>query len=134
MNEHVNDRNMNSYEGNGWSKYQLMVLQQLEDHNRVLQNLNREIVDIKQTMAVTSTEAKHWRETTVNTLESVEKKISHVLYDESGIGQKVKRIERNLDVEEQATVKMKAMWAVYGAVAAFIINLIFQVAQFFLKG
>ena len=59
----------NSYEGNGWSKYQIMVLQQLDDHNSVLQNLNKELVEIKQSMAVSETELKMWRAQTMLTLE-----------------------------------------------------------------
>ena len=133
MNEHFHDGNINHYEGNGWSKYQIMVLQQLEDHNRVLQNLNKEVVDIKQSMAVTTAEAKLWRDSTVNTLESLEKKMSHILYDESGVNQKVIKIQRDLDVEEQTSTRFKAIWAVYGAVAAFVINMVFHVVELFFK-
>ena len=132
-NDHFHDSNVNHYEGNGWSKYQIMVLQQLEDHNKVLQNLNKEIVDIKQTMAVTTAEAKLWRVSTVTTLENLEKKMSHVLYDETGVNQKVIQIQRELDVEEESSTKVKAIWAVYGAIVVFVINVGLQLAAFFFK-
>ena len=48
-------------EHNGWSKYQLMVLQQLEDHTRVLQNLNKEIIAINQSLAVQQAETSMWK-------------------------------------------------------------------------
>ena len=61
MNDGYDNNNQNRYEGNGWSKYQLLVLQQLEDHNTVLQNLNKEVIDLKQQCAVVETENKMWK-------------------------------------------------------------------------
>jgi len=134
MNEHVNDAFGNRYEGNGWSKYQIMVLQQLEDHNRVLQNLNKEIVDIKQTIAVTAAETKHTKETTLEALESLQDKMTFILHDDAGINQRVGKIERTLDVEEKTSLKLKATWAIYGAIIVFIVDLLFKFADvFFIK-
>jgi hypothetical protein len=114
--------NQNQYEGNGWSKYQLMVLQQLEDHSRVLQNLNKELVDIKQHVAVSEAELKLWRGTTISAIESLEKKMSHVLYDDSGLNKKLSDIENALEVDENTKAKLKAIWAFYGAIAVFLVN------------
>ena len=134
MNDNVNDGNRNHYEGNGWSKYQIMVLQQLEDHNRVLQNLNKEVVDIKQTMAVTASETKHWRDITVQALEALQEKMNFILHDESGINHRVGKIERILDVEEKTSIKLKATWAIYGAVVVFLVDMVFKLANvFFVK-
>ena len=60
MNQNIDNSVGNSYEGNGWSKYQMLVLQQLNDHNLVLQNLNKETAELKQTIAVSEAEAKIW--------------------------------------------------------------------------
>jgi hypothetical protein len=110
-----------------------MVLQQLEDHNRVLQNLNKEIVDVKQYMAVSDAESKLWRNSTITTLEGLEKKMSHVLYDEKGLNRKITDIERHFDVEEKTNSKIKAIWAFYGAIVVFVTNLIVKAFEYIVK-
>jgi len=133
MNEKFEHSNKNFYEGNGWSKYQLMVLQQLDDHNKVLQNLNKEIIDLKQLLAVTQTEDKMWRAQTMLTLEELSKKVTHILYDEKGLGSRINSLENELDIEEQAKTRMKATWALYGAVIIFIFDAAFKMLNYFLK-
>lgn len=115
-------------EHNGWSKYQLMVLQQLEDHTRVLQNLNKEIVAINQSLAVQQAETAMWKAQITASLKELRDEVDEILYGERGIGQRIVSVERELDVEEQSNTKLKAMWALYGSVLAVIANV---VAQFF---
>lgn len=112
----------NNYEGNGWSKYQIMVLQQLDDHNKVLQNLNKELVEVKQAMAVSETELKMWRAQTMLSIENLTEDVNEILYDEGGLNHKLRALEKTSEVEERVSVKTKAMWAVYGAIIAFLIN------------
>jgi hypothetical protein len=123
----------NQYEGNGWSKYQLMVLQQLEDHNQVLQNLNKEVASIKQTIAVSDTELKMWRAQIMTNVVEITKDLDGMLYDERGLTNRVANVERELDVEEQANTKHKATLALYGSIVLFIVNVLVQVAALFLK-
>ena len=47
--------------------------------------------------------------------------------------QKVIQIQRELDVEEESSTKVKAIWAVYGAIVVFVINVGLQLAAFFFK-
>lgn len=122
MSEHFEQFNKNDYGGNGWSKYQLLVLQQLDDHNKVLENLNKEIIDLKQTMAVSESERRMWREQTTHSIEELKKKIQFILYDEKGIGIRLNKIEREIDIDEQTRTRMKATWALYGAVVVFLFN------------
>lgn len=133
MNDDFERNNANHYEGNGWSKYQLMVLQQLEDHNKVLQNLNKEIVDIKQSVAVSETELKMWRSQIMSSVNSLTEDVDTILYDEKGLANRVYIIEREMDVEEQTTTKIKSMWALYGAIILSILNIGAQVLQAFWK-
>ncbi len=133
MNENYEKNLINQYEGNGWSKYQVMVLQQLADHNTVLQNLNKEIANIKQTIAVSETELKMWKIQITSSIENIQEEIEYILYDENGISKKISDIQRTLDVEEQANTKTKATWALYGSIAMFIVNIIVQVLVIFLK-
>lgn len=130
--ERFESYNKNPYEGNGWSKYQLMVLQQLDDHNKVLQNLNKEIVDFKQMYAVSEAEYKLWRAQVVLNAEELSKKVTHILYDEKGLGTRVSKIEREMDVEAQTDLRLKAKWALYGAVVVFIVNVGIKLIDFFI--
>lgn len=123
----------NGYEGNGWSKYQILVLQQLDDHNQVLQNLNKELVDIKQTIAVSETESKMWRTQTISTIERLSEEVDSILYDEKGLSNKIRDLQKTNEVEEKADIKAKAMWAVIGAVVMFLINAATKIAEFFIK-
>lgn len=133
MNGEYDQNNSNRYEGNGWSKYQLMVLQQLDDHNAVLQNLNKEIVEVKQAIAVNEAEMKMWRNQTTTVIEQLQEDVDDVLYDEKGIGQRLASIEREMDVEEQTNTKHKATWALYGSIAMFVANLIVQIITAYFK-
>ena len=133
MNDNFEQQNINHYEGNGWSKYQLLVLQQLDDHSKLLQNLNKDLADIKQTIAVSDTELKMWRAQIMATTRDLEESMDHLLYDEKGLGQKLIAIEREIDVEEQAHTKLKASMALYGSIAVFLINALVQLAVIFVK-
>jgi uncharacterized protein (UPF0147 family) len=119
--------------GNGWSKYQIMVLQQLEDHNRVLQNLNKDIAEAKQQLAVTGAETALWRSSTISALENLERKLSHILYDDKGLNRKISDMEKHFEVEEKATSKLKAIWAFYGAIVVFLTNLAVKAFEFITK-
>ena len=117
----------NQFDANGWSKYQLMVLQQLEDHTRVLQNLNKEIVAINQALAVQQAETVMWKNQINNALKELRDEVDEILYDEKGIGQRIVTVERELDVEQQTDTKIKAIWALYGSVLAVVSNVVLQI-------
>ena len=127
---HLND---SCYESNGWSKYQLMVLQQLDDHTKVLQNLNKEIITINQSIAVQQAENVMWKAQIVSNLKELREEVDKILYDEKGINQRVVTVERELDVEEQTNTKVKATWALYGSIAGVVVNIIIQVANAYFK-
>jgi hypothetical protein len=131
MNSNLSSGNANHYEGNGWSRYQIMVLQQLDDHNKILQNLNKELVDLKQNIAVTDTEIRIWRAQMMKTVESSEEEISDILYGGNGLSRRIQDVERLLETERHANTKFKATWAAYGAVVSFIITTILHVVNLF---
>lgn len=133
MNNKFEQSNINHYEGNGWSKYQLMVLQQLEDHHKLLQNLNKDINEIRQGTAVSDTELKMWRSQIMITTQKLEEEVDHILYDEKGLNSKLSTIERELNIEEQASTKWKATLALYGSIAVFLLNAILQIVAAYIK-
>lgn len=120
-------------ESNGWSKYQLMVLQQLEDHTRVLQNLNKEIIAINQSLAVHQAETHMWRTQINASLKELRDEVDEILYGEKGIGQRIGSVERELDVEEQSNIKLKAVWAFYGSIIVVIANVAVQLFSTYFK-
>jgi len=123
----------NNYEGNGWSKYQIMVLQQLDDHNSVLQNLNKELIEIKQNIAVSETELKMWRAQTMLSLEKLTSEVDDILYDESGLSRKIQALEKTNEVEEKVSTKTKAVWAMIGAILTFLASLGTKIAELVIK-
>ena len=123
----MNDQLNNQFDANGWSKYQLMVLQQLEDHTRVLQNLNKEIVAINQALAVQQAETVMWKNQITTALKELRDEVDEILYDEKGIGQRIVTVERELDVEQQTDTKIKATWALYGSILVVVSNIVLQI-------
>jgi hypothetical protein len=121
------------YEGNGWSKYQLLVLQQLEDHNKVLQNLNKEIADIKQSIAVHEAEFKMWRTQTTLEVKQIREDVDGVLYEDKGIGHRLSSIERHVDLDARSETDNKATRALYGSVALVAINAIIQIVGLYFR-
>lgn len=121
------------YDASSWSKHQLMVLQQLEDHTQVLQNLNKEIVSINQNFAVQHAEMTIWKEQINSKLVELREDVDNILYDEKGINQRIVTVERELDVEEQMSNKIKATWALYGSIAVVLVNVITQIVIAYIK-
>lgn len=119
-----------------WSKYQLMVLQQLGDHTEVLQNLNKNVTDHKQSAAVHLAEFAMWKSQINQSIESVQESINSILYDERGIAQRISAIERQLNTETQIDLRSKEEWGSRNTViitASVIINLIIQLFVNFVK-
>jgi len=133
MNSDFNNLNQNKYDGNGWSKYQLMVLQQLEDHSKLLHNLNKELTDMRQNNAVSEMELKMWKTGLMSSVSDIEESIDFIQNDEKGLINRVNKIEREIDVEEHANIRLKATWALYGSIAMFLSNIIIQLVRVYLK-
>lgn len=123
----------NGYEGNGWSKYQMLVLQQLKDHNAVLQNLNKEITDMKQLNAVSDAEFKMWKTKITDDVSVLLEKFEEEVQGEEGISKRVARIEREFDFNEHHEAKSKATLALYGSIAMFVLNAIIQAVAIYFK-
>lgn len=126
MNANFDEERRNNYEGNGWSKYQIMVLQQLEDHNEVLHNLNKEVVDIKQTMAVSETESKIWRTTAMSDINSLNAQMKNVLYEDSGLSKRIFELEKETEFKLKNNMRSRALWAAVGAAAVALIDIILK--------
>jgi hypothetical protein len=123
MNSNFDNEKINRYEGNGWSKYQIMVLQQLEDHSEVLHNLNKEMVEIKQAIAVSDTELKIWRQSIMKDVEALEEQMDCILYEDDGVKDKLNKMESEMFYKEKSLNRNKALWAGIGAAVVCILDL-----------
>ena len=133
MNENFNKKTPNHYDGNGWSKYQIMVLQQLDDHNKILQNFNKELNDLKQTIAVSEMELKMWKTQIMKTVEDHGDWLDATLYDDDSLVNRLNDIESALEVEQKTQSKLKSAWALYAAVLMFLVNLALQILEILAK-
>lgn len=116
-----------------WSKYQLMVLQQLNDHNKVLQNLNKEIIAINQSIAVNKAESEMWRNQTTINLSELRNEVDKLIRNEKGLDQRIVSMEKDILFEEKSDVKSKATWAFIVSVVAVVANVLAQFIIAYIK-
>lgn len=115
--------------GNGWSRYQIMVLQQLTDHTKLLQALMSEINTIKQQIAISDIVSKNWRDQADKSIGELKDDVEFILEDETGLNQRVKNLEENVKIEEKSTLKAKAFWGILGGVAVVIVDFGFKIVN-----
>ena len=134
-------RDKNGYEGNGWSKYQIMVLQQLEAHSDLLQKLNNEINAVKQQNAISDIISKTWKEAyekeiiasrmqTEKTLIGIQESISKILDSDHGLVARVRALEENKRQTEHTSIKVKAVWSTVGAGVVTAITILIELIKF----
>lgn len=119
-----------------WSKYQMMVLQQLADHTQVLQNLNSNVSEHKQAMAVHLAELAMWKAHINESIANLQKSIDEMLYDERGVAKRVAALEQHQSTENQIDLRSKNNWQTMSAfivTASVIVNLLIQMLQTFVK-
>jgi len=108
--------------GNGWSRYQIMVLQQLTDHTKLLQALMSEINTIKQQIAISDIVSKNWRDQADKSIGELKDDVEFILEDEAGLNQRLKHIEETVKIEEKSSLKVKAFWGVLGGIAVVFVD------------
>jgi|688.fasta_scaffold194842_3 hypothetical protein len=126
--DHFGRRNYDE-NGNGWSRYQIMVLQQLTDHTKLLQALMSEINTIKQQIAITDIVSKNWRDQADRSIQELKDDVEFILEDEGGINQRLKSIEDNTKIEEKSSLKIKAFWGLLGGAVVVIIDVTIRVVS-----
>lgn len=113
--------------GNGWSRYQIMVLQQLTDHTKLLQALMSEINSIKQQIAITEIVSKTWRDQADKSIDELKNDVSFILEDEKGLNQRLKYIEETTKVEEKSSLKIKAFWGLLGGAVVVVFDIAIRI-------
>lgn len=113
--------------GNGWSRYQIMVLQQLTDHTKLLQALMSEINTIKQQIAISDIVSKNWRDQADKSIGELKDDVEFILEDEAGLNQRLKHIEETVKVEEKSSLKIKAFWGILGGAVVVVVDVVVRV-------
>lgn len=119
-----------------WSKYQLMVLQQLEDHTDLLQSLNNSIAEHKQAAAVHLAEFAMWKAQVNSTVKKTQKAIDESLQENKEMSQRVTALEQQMKIIEQLELKSKTDWSNRNTAIVTItvvLNIIIQLFVHFVK-
>ena len=117
-------KQQNDYEGNGWSKYQIMVLAQLEGHTKLLENLMNDLSDMNRAMAVSDNEYRNWQKNVDRELEDIDEKMNFILHDEKGVNSRLRTLEENGRIDEKSSLKLKALWGLIGGAIIILMDLV----------
>jgi hypothetical protein len=119
-----------------WSRYQIMVLQQLGDHTQVLQNLHNDVIEHKQAAAVHLAEFTMWKARMDQSIDELQKAVDEIMYDDKGVNKRVNALEQQQNTENQIELRAKTSWQTTSAfivTMSVVINLIIQLFMAFVK-
>lgn len=123
--------NRNDYEGNGWSKYQKLVMVQLEDHTRLLEKINADNNSIKQKLALMEQSTQIWREDITIKITDLRNDVDYMWNDKEGFNNRIKILEDNLKIDKESTLKFKGSWVLIGGIGVIILDLLMKTLEFF---
>ena len=133
----VNDNAQDQYEfDSSWSKYQMMVLQQLADHTLVLQNLNNNANEHKQAGAVHIAEFTMWKTHVNESIATLQNSIDNMLQDNKDIGKRMTTLEHHHSTESQIDLRSQSNWQTTSAfivTSTVIVNMLIQLFVTFIK-
>lgn len=113
------------YQGNGWSQYQMYVLKQLDDHNKILEKLVDKLGHITTQLELRQQE-----------LDAVKKEFRSindnldVLAEED---EKIAKVLQAIETDKVVAIKTKAVWASIGGGAIAVLSILLQVIGHALK-
>lgn len=126
----MSDEEMKNLE-NGWAKYQLVVLTQLEGHTLMLKDLIKEIAEIKQGVAVSAVEHKNWRDNINSSVDKLQKDLNYIWTDDKGLNARINKLEESQKIDSSTNLKIKGFWAIIGAGAVFLVDIALKIIDFF---
>ena len=130
MDENTLDRN--DYEGNGWSKYQKLVMAQLEDHTRILEKINSDNNTRQQKLALIEQSTQIWRENITTKIIDLRSDVDYMWNDKEGFHNRIRVLEDNIKIEKESTLKFKGSWALIGGVGVILLDLVMKTLEFFI--
>lgn len=106
------------YTGNGWSKYQMYVLKQLDDHNKILEKLVDKLSTITLQLEIRQKELDSLKRDFKDLNTSVDKLVEE--------DKKVERKIQEFEIDKTVAIKTKAIWASVGGLIIGGITLFLQ--------
>ena len=119
------------YEGNGWSKYQVMVLAQLRDQTELSKDVMEQLSEAREHRAVVDANMKNWIEQNNKRVDKLESQIEYVLNSKNGINDRLSKLEQFEEISKATKVKIGGLWALIGGVIVVIIDVIFNLLGYF---
>jgi hypothetical protein len=110
-----------SYDGNGWSKYQILVLNQLGDHSRAIKQLWASDTKNKIRDSLSEKENNDFKERQIE----IKKTLDNLNSSIKTLNERIDSLEKKQTIKEGIDSGMKAYWGFIGAGLAFIINFLF---------
>ena len=123
------------FESNGWSKYQMLVLAQLQEHKELFKSLMNDVNQIKQKNAIDEVTFKHWKTLIDQKCLEIEKKMAEVVHaidKEDGLEFRLDEIEDAKKTEDKIDIKMKGVWAAIGGGVIIVINVAIKLIEVFI--
>lgn len=118
---------------NDWSRYQNLVLQQLNALNDLSAKLNEEHRALKEKFAVHEAEGELWGEQKEEQITYLFDKIENLTKEKNSLKDSIIKIEKELFAEESSRLREKAINALYGSVAVFLITSVIQILTIYYK-
>lgn len=111
---------------NAWSKYQMLVMQQLEDYGKVLQNMNLELSRIRESFAVLEAQTDSWKEHNQEIIEDVKTKILELDQKLESHRTNLKFIEKELELDKRIAQheKTRARWMLIVSLLIALLNVV----------
>jgi len=121
----------NNYKGNGWNKYQLLVMNQLKSHLTAIEKNAENHLKVKEDLQEMRIEDKLWKKTADENFD----KIKHALdaENEKSITHRLKKIEESAKVEDMSKMKIKAFWGLIGGFIIIAIDVIVKAITLYLN-
>jgi len=124
---------LGDYEGNGWSKYQLLVLQTLTDHTSLIKSVHDEINELKKQAAVDSNEMSNWRKNYDSELDEFRDNCEEIKKKVESVDHRLKNIEDDKILEKRVTIRNKATWGALGGLIIVVVDIVLKALGFFFK-
>lgn len=111
---------------NAWSKYQMLVMQQLEDYGTVLQNINAELSKIRESFKVLETQTESWKEINKNDILGLKGHIENVEEQLEDFSKKFFLLEKELELEKRISAheKSRARWLLFVSLLIAVLNVV----------
>jgi hypothetical protein len=114
----MEEENESIYKGNGWSKYQIFVLKQLDDHNKILEKLVDKLSHITLQLEMRQKELDAIKDD----FDDINKRLDLLVEEDKKVGKKI----LDFETDKNVNVRVKAIWIGVGGAIVGGVTLLLQ--------